>query len=385
MESTSLPDHQLGGVARLVRPPSPDWRQTLRALAIVIGGLAVLSILAAIVDQEVVNLHPAAAGWLYLLFVLPITLHWGRPIGLCAAVIAGTLDYVLFIEPRYTLTVQHPVDLYQWLLTVVSMLLTVAVVSYVNELRLTAVRRVAAQAEIVQTQHEHELLLATVAHDLRSPLTVVRGRIQRLQRHIAQGRALEPEQVERELAAIDAAAVAMVTYVADILDVAKLQAGKPLELRCQPVDLVALVRQAADNVSHGALQRAVTVEAIVAELTGSWDSARLARVVDNLLTNAIKYSPDGSAIEARLTTEDDRGATWAVLSVRDSGLGIPVEDLPHIFEPFRRGQNVANRIPGTGLGLAGARQIVAQHGGTIAVQSAQGVGTTMTVRLPLSD
>jgi signal transduction histidine kinase len=116
------------------------------------------------------------------------------------------------------------------------------------------------------------------------------------------------------------------------------------------------------------------------KLVGEWDELRLGRVIDNLLDNAVKYSPRGGSVKVSIGTAED-GA--AVLSVSDRGEGIPESDLPHIFERFRRGQNVEGRIPGTGIGLAGVQRIVEQHQGTIAVASKVGVGTTFTIRLPL--
>jgi signal transduction histidine kinase len=101
--------------------------------------------------------------------------------------------------------------------------------------------------------------------------------------------------------------------------------------------------------------------------------------VANLLANAIKYSPSGGDVLISVDVED----RWAVLAVRDDGMGIPASDLPHVFERFHRGSNVA-RLSGTGLGLAGAKDIVEQHGGTISVMSTEGRGTTVVVRLPLA-
>jgi signal transduction histidine kinase len=118
----------------------------------------------------------------------------------------------------------------------------------------------------------------------------------------------------------------------------------------------------------------------VDSLVGEWDGQRLRRVLDNLLSNAVKYSPDGGEIVVQLAREED----WAVLLVSDQGLGIPADDLPHIFERFRRARN-ATEIVGTGLGLSGARQLVEQHGGTIVVHSQEGAGSTFTIRLPLRD
>jgi signal transduction histidine kinase len=118
----------------------------------------------------------------------------------------------------------------------------------------------------------------------------------------------------------------------------------------------------------------------LSELVGEWDAGRLARVLDNLLDNAVKYSPRGGTVEVAVAREAD----LAVLSVTDRGEGIPAGDLPHIFERFRRGRNVEGRIPGTGIGLAGVQRIVELHAGTIDVASEVGVGTTLTIRLPLN-
>jgi signal transduction histidine kinase len=102
------------------------------------------------------------------------------------------------------------------------------------------------------------------------------------------------------------------------------------------------------------------------------------RVVANLLANAIKYSPAGGDVVVSV----DVDAESAILTVRDEGLGIPATDIPHIFERFHRGSNV-ERISGTGIGLASAKDIVELHGGTISVTSVEGQGTTVAVQLPL--
>jgi len=118
-----------------------------------------------------------------------------------------------------------------------------------------------------------------------------------------------------------------------------------------------------------------------AEIVGELDCQRLERVLLNLLTNAVKYSPDGGDVE--ITVAKD--GPVAVLAVRDSGIGIPAADLPHIFERFYRASNVGDQQRGTGLGLAGVQQIVEQHGGQIRAASGPGAGSTFTVRLPLTE
>jgi signal transduction histidine kinase len=111
---------------------------------------------------------------------------------------------------------------------------------------------------------------------------------------------------------------------------------------------------------------------------------RLGRVLDNLLDNAVKYSPRGGAVLVSIGVDGTALQPMAVLSVADRGEGIPPTDLPHIFVRFHRGRNVG-RIPGTGIGLAGVQRIVELHSGTISAQSEVGQGTTFTVRLPLTE
>lgn len=116
---------------------------------------------------------------------------------------------------------------------------------------------------------------------------------------------------------------------------------------------------------------------------GHWDVARLERVVSNLLGNALTYSPPTGGIDLELNREDDGEGSRTVLRVRDRGIGIPTDEMARDFERFYRGRNVVGKIAGAGIGLAGARQIVEQHGGTIEVESQEGRGSTFTVRLPL--
>jgi signal transduction histidine kinase len=116
-------------------------------------------------------------------------------------------------------------------------------------------------------------------------------------------------------------------------------------------------------------------------------------VLLNLLTNAVKYSPDGGDVVVTVRQEHvgtgdmagDLAGETAMLAVQDGGIGIPATDLPHIFERFYRASNVGGRSRGTGLGLSAVQQIVEQHGGTITAESEPGVGTTITVRLPLHE
>lgn len=230
---------------------------------------------------------------------------------------------------------------------------------------------------------ERDQVLATVSHDLKAPLTTIRGQAQWLRRQANRAGAFEPERTLKGLELIDTAAEKMAAWIDELLDTARLEAGRPLELQRQPTDLVALAWQAAAEHQRTTQRHRLRVQTREARLIGVWDAARLGRVLDNLVANAVKYSPAGGQISIEVEHELSTQGSWAVLCVHDEGIGIPEGDQPHIFERFRRGGNVVGRIAGTGIGLAGACQIIEQHGGSIAVSSREGAGSAFTIRLPL--
>jgi signal transduction histidine kinase len=226
--------------------------------------------------------------------------------------------------------------------------------------------------------------LSTVAHDLKNSLATIKGNVQLLQQRATRARGLTSEWQLSVLSDIDAAATQMAQYLDHLLAAARAQAGQPPELERRPTDLVALGRRVAAKHQQGTQRHQIQVRAAVPEVVGPWDAARLERLLDNLLGNAVKYSPAGGAVTVSVTCEDDAAGRWAVVTVHDQGLGIPPADLPRLFECFYRGSNMADRICGSGIGLTSARQIVELHGGTITVQSKEGIGSTFTVRLPLT-
>jgi signal transduction histidine kinase len=175
----------------------------------------------------------------------------------------------------------------------------------------------------------------------------------------------------------------MTGQIDELLDVAQVQAGQPARLRSRPTDLTTLVRSTMQAHEHLLAGHRLVLRAPDEPLVGHWDDVRLRRVVANLVSNGIKYSPDGGEIVVTVWCELGDEHPRAAFSVADHGIGIPAADLPSIFSSFYRGSNVDAEIGGFGLGLAGAHQIVIQHGGQIDVASEVGVGTTFTVRLPL--
>lgn len=227
-------------------------------------------------------------------------------------------------------------------------------------------------------------MLTCVLHDLKSPLTAIQGWADLAYAQVISGE--KPEAVDaclaRKLEGIIEATSAMEAMIEELRDIGSMQRGAHLDLKRNLIDLVALACQVAERFDATTAHR-VIIQTTVATLIGRWDAVRLERVVTNLIDNAIKYSPADEKITMRLRQDDDAHGSWAVLQVCDHGWGIPAADLPYIFEPLRRAGNVAGRVAGTGLGLASVKGIVEQHGGVIAVSSQEGVGTVVTVRLPL--
>lgn len=227
--------------------------------------------------------------------------------------------------------------------------------------------------EAVRTRDE---FAATVSHDLRNPLASIKGLAQLLQRRAQRKGTAETLAFVDSLARIDAAATRMTTLLDELVEVSGLRIGQPLELTREPVDLVSLAREVVANVRSDG--HPVEVDARESSVVATGDPARLQRVLMNLVANAVKYSSTGVPVSVRVDREEGN----AVVAVRDRGRGIPAADLPFIFERFRRGSNVEG-VSGTGVGLTAARQIVELHGGSIGVESAEGEGSTFTVRLPL--
>ena len=237
----------------------------------------------------------------------------------------------------------------------------------------------------VRTRHE---MLSVVSHDLKNPLAVIKGNNQLLSRRLSRIATSESDKhgllslIERA----DQAVSKMNMLLDELLDFGAVQEGQLLSLQRQPTDLVALCERIVKEHQVSAKSHRIHLQSDVERLVGRWDSNRLERVVVNLISNAIKYSSAGSEVVINLTREENEEnieGSLAVLAIRDQGVGIPKDELPHIFEWFRRARNVSTSVSGAGIGLANARQVVEQHGGTIDVESQEGVGSTFVVRLPV--
>ena len=229
-----------------------------------------------------------------------------------------------------------------------------------------------------------DTVLSSVSHDLRNPLTAIQV--------IADTGALYARNIRSSrippvLEAFDRIEVnvrRMTAQIDELIDVGQLQTGQGIRLVNQPVDLVPLLKGLVCEYQERTRRHHFKVDSTVEHLVGRWDAGRLERVFGNLLSNAVKYSFDGGDVLVRLCVEDAAGNNRAVVTVQDQGVGIPAADLPRMFTWFYRGANVADRVAGAGIGLAGSRQIVERHGGIIQVESQEGRGSTFTVRLPIT-
>lgn len=219
--------------------------------------------------------------------------------------------------------------------------------------------------------------LSIAAHELKTPLTSLLGYAQVLQRRLQREGRLQPRD-QHALNMVISQSRRLNDMVCSLLDISRIQAGQ-LNIRRAAMDLCALVRRLA-------LELAPTLDKHRIEFDcpdeGAWiegDELRLEQALQNLLQNAIKYSPDGGAIRVSVRGE----GAWARITVADEGIGIPAAAQPHLFQRFYRAGNVeAQSISGIGIGLFVVKEIVGLHGGTIAFESTEGQGSSFTISLP---
>ena len=232
-------------------------------------------------------------------------------------------------------------------------------------------------------ERQKDEFLASVSHDLKTPATIILGRANLLQRTLARMNGTGPEDFAEGLEAIDESTGQLVRLIDELLDVTRLRMGQTIELDLGPTDLIRIAGRLATEYRNMSPRHLIRIDTDLKRLVGDWDEARVERVVANLLSNAVKYSPSGGDIVVTASLEERADEQWGVFAVTDHGIGIPASEVDNVFDPYFRGTNVPGSIKGTGVGLAGTRHIVEQHGGEIEVESIHGESTTVTVRLPL--
>jgi PAS domain S-box-containing protein len=219
--------------------------------------------------------------------------------------------------------------------------------------------------------------ISLVSHELRTPLTSIRGYLELL---LDGGAGELSDDQARFLAVVDRNSKRLMHLVGDLLFLAQIEAGK-LALELGEVDLDHLVAECMEAAQPMADEKRITLEASVEPIPRMvGDKGRLGQVLDNLVSNALKFTEVGGTVSVRISSTDDE----AIVEVEDNGIGIAEEEQAQLFDRFFRSSEVTERaIPGTGLGLTIAKAIVERHEGSIDVESTPGKGTTMRVRLPV--
>ncbi|MBI2864290.1 MAG: PAS domain S-box protein [Chloroflexi bacterium] len=236
-----------------------------------------------------------------------------------------------------------------------------------------SIRDISARKELEQLKDE---FLSMVAHDLKTPLTSIKGYAQLLHR-----RALKNESRSDELQSletIDSQSKRMLNMINRLLEITRIQMGR-LELRLEPTDLRQLAERIVEQAQVTTERHKLLFQAEAKDVVGIWDSTYVEEVLGNLVDNAIKYSPQGGKIELKLQSVGGE----ACVSVRDQGPGIAKADQSRLFERYYRTARARQGAQGLGLGLYICRGLVEAHGGRIWVDSQEGMGSTFHFSLPL--
>jgi len=230
---------------------------------------------------------------------------------------------------------------------------------------------------IQELDRKKDEFLSVASHELRTPLTTIKGYTQLLAQTVDE---LQPEERATYINAVLGEIERMMGLISELLDVSRIETNR-LQIHPQPIRWLDFIRArvSAFQVQHP--MRSIRTAVANQEAIVVADPDRMRQVVDNLLSNALKYSSDGTDIDLRIELAENAVLT----SVTDHGIGIPRDEIPQLFERFHRARNVSSRYyGGLGLGLYISRAIVEAHGGTITVESIEGQGSTFTVGLPVS-
>ena len=373
---------------RLYMAEMPGWRRPLVGYLFTIP-IVGIGLVALILERSFLsNLYFPST--FLLVTTLLIALFWGVGPALFSVVLGTISLYYIYISPFMLSSIPGTQEILQLLPYIIAGL----VVAIITAQRETA-RYHALFAEEVANEHADELVranfeleqanklkdqfLSMASHELKTPITSIRGQAQLALRRIAKQREVSSdistaytalEKIEQQTRRLDG-------LVEDLLDLSSIQAGK-IPLQMSKCDLVEICRAVVEE-QRLLSSRTISLEIPPETVKIRADANRLSQVITNLVSNALKYSPDDKPISVRLSQDDDN----ITIAVEDEGSGIDREEQEHIFEPFYRASHARSSSKnGMGLGLAICKDIVERHGGSIWCDSHPGKGSSFFVRLP---
>ncbi len=235
-----------------------------------------------------------------------------------------------------------------------------------------------AEEKVAEMMEIKSQFISTVSHELRTPLTAIKEGLDIVLEGIA-GRVKKKQRQFLDLAKRNVDRLSML--INDVLDFQKLESGR-MKFDLSPHKVTDVVREASDTMKLSAEKNNVDLTIKLADDLGEaiFDRNRIIQVFTNLLSNAIKFTPQGGKVSLEVIRQQKE----IIITISDTGMGIPKEDLPKIFERFYRVKRQGKEIQGTGLGLPIVAQIISQHSGRILVESELNKGTTFTVHLPVN-
>ncbi len=374
---------------RLYVAEMPGWRRPLVGYLVTfpIVGLGLLVLLL----EQLALPNSYFPGTPLLIATLLVALFWGVGPALLSVVL-GTicLDY-FYISPYMRFNILSAQGILQLLPYIIAGLVVASIIAQREGARYRALyaEQVANEhaddlartnAELEQANQLKDQFFSMASHELKTPITSIRGQAQLALRRMAKERTADSEMatVRTALEAINEQTRRLNALVEDLLDLSSIRAGKiPLSMgKCDLAQLCRVVVEEQRLLSSRAIDLAVPSEPVITEADGE----RLSQVITNLVSNALKYSPEASTVLVRLSKKDRK----AQIEVQDDGPGIAKEELQNIFEPFYRAAHARKSSQnGMGLGLAICKDIVERHSGSIWCESSPGKGSTFFVELPL--
>ncbi len=371
------------------RADVPGWRHPAIGYVVAVPLIALVTLGAWYLSKMLgQNLFPST---LFIVVILFIALLWGvGPALLAIAAGSIVLDY-FYLKPVGTIGFEDLQQITQLAPFVVSGLIIALITAQRERARLQAMateQELQSYAEELEATNRQlqdanqtkDRFLSIASHELKTPVTTIRGQAQLMLKRITKNKDTNPEMgsVGTALEKINDQTGRLTTLIDELLDVSSMRTGK-VALHKRLYDLGSLTREVADD-QRLLTSRQITLDLPQEPIKMQLDGDRMAQVVINLISNAVKYSPDNTPIEVKIRAEQNA----ALLSVKDYGKGIAKDQLNHIFETFYRtpeAQSSSKR--GLGLGLSIAKDIVERHGGRIWCESIVGHGSTFFVELPL--